>query len=104
MINKNNRRILIITKVNERNNMNTTKRVYIAFYDGRVARVFRTWELCERFVEMRVFNGSTKWRNKLDPEVILDASGLNPFGTKFEYDDDRGNHHEWWSADYEIEG
>lgn len=80
------------------------KRVYIAFYDGRVAGCFATWELCERFIEMRVFNGSTSWRDRLDPGVILDASGLNPFGTKFEYDDERGNHHEWWSADYEVEG
>jgi hypothetical protein len=66
------------------------KRVYIAFYDGRVAGVFDTWQKCEKFVEMRVpgYTGQGE---------------LQPFGTKFEYDDERGNHHEWWSCDYEVE-
>lgn len=63
------------------------KRVYIAFYDGRVARVFDTWQKCEQFVEERV--------------PVETGQGLQPFGTKFEWDEG-AQHHVFYSSDYEV--
>lgn len=37
------------------------KRVYIAFYDGRVAGVFDTWQKCEQFVRVAVPGGLGKF-------------------------------------------
>lgn len=63
------------------------KRVYIAFYDGRVAGVFDTWQKCEQFVEERVPGGT--------------GQELQPFGTKFEWNDG-AQHHVFYSSDYEV--
>lgn len=63
------------------------KRVYIAFYDGRVAGVFDTWQKCEQFVEERV--------------PAETGQELQPFGTKFEWNDG-AQHHVFYSSDYEV--
>ena len=63
------------------------KRVYIAFYDGRVAGVFDTWQKCEQFVEERV--------------SVETGQELQPFGTKFEWDEG-AQHHVFYSSDYEV--
>lgn len=64
-------------------------RVYIAFYDGRVAGVFDTWQKCEKFVEMRV-------------PCYTGQGELQPFGTKFEWQDG-AQHHQFWSTDYSVD-
>lgn len=64
------------------------KRVYIAFYDGRVAGVFDTWQKCEEFVEQRVLE-------------YTGQGELQPFGTKFEWNDG-AQHHIFYSSDYEV--
>lgn len=74
------------------------KRVYIAFYDGRVAAVFDSSKKCQSFVESRV-------QNDVEPfgwTIATLSEPRDPFGTKYEYVDERGNHHEWWSTDYEV--
>lgn len=74
------------------------KRVYIAIYDDRVAGVFDTWQKCQSFVEERVTIACSKWRTAID----YNAEPKDPFGTRYEFEDERGNHHIWYSSDYEV--
>lgn len=64
-------------------------RAYIAFYDDRVAAVFKDYKHCNSFCQGRLRN------NGIDVRYY--------FGLKVEWNDERGNHHTIYSSDYSID-
>lgn len=64
-------------------------RVYIAIYDDRVAGAFDDFDKCMTFIRSRALDESHHFN-------IMKGF------TRFEYDDERGNHHIFYETDHEI--